>query len=262
MDRTTLVDRTRRAIVIGAVIGAAVMAGNTRTQASATQASFSLSHFAVEFSDCVESIGVTLAATEGVRPYVPSPFVVVGEGQLVTPLVVRTARCGIAIDGGRVRRGEIVQVGAVIVPPDFTGDINNYTMWYYTNDVYLALRLALAGVHAQFVATIDYEYQPGASAFHAAVPLPGVPRLDLSGTVTPSPQSAGSFLANWWQLTSSGIVKMGTDVPVIDIGGGDLTLTTAAHGPLGQLIGGSSIGFPIVQQFNTFVTAHMSVVTQ
>ena len=259
MGTTPRVNRTRRAIVIAAVIGATVMAGNTRTQA---QASFSLSHFAVEFSNCVESIGVTLAATADVRPSVPSPFVVVGEGQPVTPLVVRTARCGIAIDGGRVHRGEIVQVGAVIVPPDFTGDINNYTIWYYTSDAFLALRLALAGVHAQFVPTMDYDYHPGDSAFHVAVPLPGIPRLDLSGMVTPSSQSAGSFLANWWQLTPSGIVKMGTDVPVIDIGGGDLTLTTRAQGPLGQLIGGSSIGFPILQQFNTFVAAHMSVVRQ
>jgi hypothetical protein len=259
MGTTTFVSRTRRAIVIAAVIGATVMAGNTRTQA---QASFSRSYFAVEFSDCVESIGVTLAATAGVRPYVPSPFVVVGEGQPVTPLVVRTARCGIAIDGGRARRGEIVQVGAVIVPPDFTGDINNYTIWYYTSDAYLALRLILAGVHAQFVPTIDYDYHPVDSAFHVAVPLPGIPRLELSGMVTESPLPAGSFLANWWQLTPKGMVKMGTDVPVIDIGGADLTLTTRAQGPLGQLIGGSAIGFPILQQFNTFVAAQMSVVTQ
>jgi hypothetical protein len=180
----------------------------------------------------------------------------------VTPLVVRTARCGIAIDGGRARHGEIVQVGAVIVPPDFSGDMNNYTIWYETSDLYLALRLALAGVHAQFVATLDYDYQPGDPAFHVAVPLPGIPRLDLSGTVTPSTQSAGSFLANWWQATPTGIVKMGTNVAVIDIGGGDLTLTTAPQGLLGQLLGGSSSRFLILQQFNTFVAARMNVTTQ
>jgi len=56
-----------------------------------------------------------------------------------------------------------------------------------------------------------------------------------------------------------GSVKMSTRVPVINIGGADLLLTTNQHGPLGQLIGGSSIGFPIIQQFNTFGAAHMQI---
>ena len=51
--------------------------------------------FAVEFSDCVESIGVTLVPTASARAYVPNQFILAGEGQPVTPLVVRTARCGI-----------------------------------------------------------------------------------------------------------------------------------------------------------------------
>jgi hypothetical protein len=36
-------------------------------------------------------------------------------------------------------------------------------------------------------------------------------------------------------------------------------MTTNQHGALGQLIGGSSTGFPIIQQFNTFGAAHMQV---
>jgi hypothetical protein len=51
------------------------------------------SDFAVEFKDCVESIGVTLVPTVSARAYVPQSFVLAGEGQPVTPLVVRTARC-------------------------------------------------------------------------------------------------------------------------------------------------------------------------
>src|SRR5580765_6792146 len=56
-------------------------------------------NFAVEFSNCVESIGVTLVPTESARPLVPSEFHLVGDGGPVTPLVVRTARCDIAIAG-------------------------------------------------------------------------------------------------------------------------------------------------------------------
>lgn len=228
-----------------------------RTYAQSPQ-SFNQS-FGVEFSDCVESIGVTLVPTASARAYVPNQFILAGEGQPVTPLVVRTARCGIATAGHGPTRGEIVQIGAVIVPPDFTGDINNYTIWYYTSDLRLALRLLLSGVSAQYVPTIDYDYNTPDNTFHVQVPLPGIPRLELSGTVNPSPQPAGSFVANWWQATLAGRVKMSTNVPVINIGGADLSLTTNLHGPLGQLIGSSSTGFPIIQQFNTFGGAHMQV---
>jgi hypothetical protein len=77
--------------------------------------------------------------------------------------------------------------------------------------------------------------------------------------VFPSPNAAGSFLANWWQQTKTGIVKMSTNVPVIKIGGADLTLITEDTDPLAQLLGGSSTGFPIIQQFNTFAAANMQV---
>lgn len=84
------------------------------------------SSFSVEFTDCVESIGVTLLPTEQVEELIPEGFVVVGTGQPVTPIVVRTARCRISLDSRPAETGSVVQVGAVIVPPDFTGDINNY----------------------------------------------------------------------------------------------------------------------------------------
>jgi hypothetical protein len=39
----------------------------------------------------------------------------------------------------------------VIVPPDFTGDINNYTLFYYTSDAKLAHHLTKLGVNIQHV---------------------------------------------------------------------------------------------------------------
>jgi len=218
------------------------------------------SNFDVEFTDCVESIGVTLVSTASARAYVPEPFILAGEGQPVTPLVVRTAHCrGIATDGHGPRAGDIVQIGAVIIPPDFTGDINNYTIWYYTSDLRLAFQLRQAGVSAQYVPTIDYDYDTHDSTLHVRVPLPGLPRFVLSGAVNPSSQPAGSFVANWWQDVRGGRAKMSTEVPVIKIGTADLILTTNASGPLGQLIGASSTMFPIIQQFNTFGSAQMQV---
>ena len=217
------------------------------------------SDFAVEFTDCVESIGVTLVSTVSARAYVPQSFVLAGEGQPVTPLVVRTARCRRTGVGQKAGDVEIGQIGAVVVPPDFTGDINNYTIWYYTSDLRLALQLRQAGVTAQYVPTIDYDYDADDNTLHVRVPLPGLPRFVLSGSVAPSSQPAGAFVANWWQNVQGGVAKMTTTVPVINIGTADLAITTSANGPLGQLIGSSSAGFPIVQQFNTFASAQMQV---
>ena len=65
--------------------------------------------------------------------------------------------------------------------------------------------------------------------------------------------------AIWWVKGNAGSVRMDTTVPEIFIGTANLTLTTDASNPLGQLIGGGSAGFPLLQQFNTFPNAHMAV---
>jgi len=230
---------------------------DSRTQAAPLSLEGS-SDFSVEFTDCVESIGVTLVPTDLARAYLPAQFILVGEGQPVTPLVVRTARCrGVAVNGHLPESGEIVQIGLVIVPPDGTGDINNYTLWYDTSHAHLATRLQQTGVSAQLVPTMVDDYDADDNSLFVRVPKPGTPSLALSGSVQPSLNPAGSFLANWWQQTSAGDVKMSTSVPVINIGAADLTLTT--NGSLGQLFGGSSTGFVVLQQFNTFTSAHMEV---
>ncbi len=221
------------------------------------------SGISIEFIECVESIGVTLLPTSQVEALVPSEFHVVGEGQPLTPIVVRSANCRISVDGYRARTGTVVQIGAVIVPPDFTGDINNYTLWYYTSDAKLAQQLKQLGIKAQHVPTIEFGQIPsgndGLDSFHVAVPRPGRPALSLDGEVVPSGMPAGTFTANWWVATDRGTVKMQTFVPEILIGGADIVLTAEANSPLSDLIGGQTLSFPILQQFNVFETALMDV---
>jgi len=217
-----------------------------------------LAGFQVQFTDCVETIGVGLVPTENVEELLPPNFIPVGSGTPVTPLVVRTSRGKISVNGRQARTGNIVQIGAVIVPPDFTGDINNYTLFYYTDDLQLALRLVLAGVPAQYVPTLQYQIGID-NSFLVRVPAPGNPRLRLEGAISPPPGPAGSFLANWWQASSSGVVKMSTNVPAIAIGGADFTLSTNANSLLGQTTGGGTFEFPLVQQFNIFANAAMNV---
>ena len=219
--------------------------------------------FGVEFSGCAESIGVGLAPTANVLALTPPEFIPVGIGTPVSPIVVRTANCaGIAVDGEKLKPGTVVQIGAVIVPPQpGLGDINNYTFWYYTTHAKLAHRLQDIGVRAQHVATIRYDLdaeQAGvAGGLTVGVPRPGEPRFALSGTVTPSDASAGSFEAIWWQKGAAGNVRMDTLVPDIAIGPADLLLATDPANALGELVGGGALGFPVIQQFNGFAQAHM-----
>ena len=220
--------------------------------------------FGVEFSSCLESIGVGLAPIDNVVALTPSDFIPVGLGTPVSPIVVRTAACDIAIDGHKSKAGTIVQIGAVIVPPEpGVGDINNYTFWYYTTDEKLARRLQDLGVSAQHVATIRYNLDPGEAGvsndLSVIVRRPGDPRFTVEGTVVPLETPTGSFEALWWQKTSFGNIRMDTKVPVIAISSADLMLETDPANALGGLIGGSTLGFPIIQQFNIFATAHMDV---
>jgi hypothetical protein len=81
------------------------------------------SGFSVQFTDCVETIGVGLIPTDLARALVPPEFVLVGEESPVTPIVARTFRAhGIAVAGHKPKAGAIVQIGLVILPPDFTGN--------------------------------------------------------------------------------------------------------------------------------------------
>jgi hypothetical protein len=257
---------TRKRILSGLALSVALAALFVITSAypahaeSASGAPDASPNFPVEFTDCVESIGVTLVPTASARLYVPHQFILAGEGQPVTPLVVRTSQCSnIAVAGHEPMAGEIVQIGAVIVPPDFTGDINNYTIWYSTSNAKLATQLRKVGIDAELVPVIAYDYQSANNSLSVRIPAPFDPAVVLSGSVLPSPNPAGSFTANWWQQTKTGIVKMSTSVPVINIGSANLTLTTEATDPLAQLLGGPSTGFPIIQQFNLFATANMQV---
>jgi hypothetical protein len=115
-------------------------------------------------------------------------------------------------------------------------------MFYYTDDLRLAVRLNLAGVFAQFDPRIVYEYD-NSSSLSVRVPLPGIPTLTLTGNVTPSPFPAGSFTANWWQKTFAGPVKMSTNVQVI-LSAARPDLTTG--GACSDNIGGGD-GLPDIQ---------------
>jgi hypothetical protein len=219
---------------------------------------------AVSFEDCVESIGVTLAPTEAVREHVPESYLLPGDGAPVTPLVVRTAHCDeVRVGKHRTGAANIVQIGAFLISPDGTGDVNNYLFWYQTTNVQLALVLRLFfDLDAQFVPRIDYEVgevdENGQADFSVRVRAPGSPRFSLSGSVVPAGFPATNFVANWWQESRVGTVKLSTLVPSGVIGGAALVLDTPTS-KLAEVLGGSTASFPIIEQFNSFATAPMTI---
>src|SRR5690349_11234424 len=86
------------------LFGLLLMAGPGLAQKEQTS-----SNFTVEFSGCVESIGVGLIPTSLAQMLIPPGFHLVGEGQPFTPIVVRTAHCqGIAVDGHKPKPGSVV----------------------------------------------------------------------------------------------------------------------------------------------------------
>lgn len=245
----------KRLFAVWIAVGLLAVTGASRAEDKKSDAK----GFSVEFTHVVESIGVDLVPTELAQLLVPDDFILAGDGGPVTPIVVRTAHADISINGGRPRRGTIVQIGLVIVPPDFSGDINNYLLDYYTTDARLAHHLNKLGVNARHVENIDFDLDRDHGADTAQMTV-SVPRtLSLSGEVAASHTAAGSFDAIWWSQTSKGILRMETSVPEIFIGTADLELTTDPDGPLGQLLGGGTSNFVVLQQFNLFRKAQMEV---
>jgi hypothetical protein len=217
-----------------------------------------LTNFQAKLKTVQETIGVGLVSTKSVRELVPDAFQLVGEGTPLTPIVVRTARSEIAVDGQRSRLGTIVQIGAIIAPPDGTGDINNFTLLYYTDDLKLAIRLLLSGVKAQYSPTLKFQ-RGNDGAFQVKVRMPSDPQFTVEGTVTQPAPPVGSFVANWWDQSFFGSTKMTTNVPSIAVGGADLELKTSRYNQLGQLIGSDTLNFPIIQQYNAFPDATLTV---
>jgi hypothetical protein len=77
--------------------------------------------------------------------------------------------------------------------------------------------------------------------------------------VVPAGFAATNFVANWWQDTRVGRVKLSTVVPTGVIGSASMTLDTPAQSPLAELLAASEASFPVLEQFNSFGSAVMTV---
>ncbi len=202
--------------------------------------------FNVQLQNCTEFIGIASIPIAKLQPRVPSGYTIAEGPPGFGSLVVRTSECpNSRVDGASPENLKIAQIGVVVVPPDGTGDINNYTLTYSTNSVRLALKLELAGMNVSLDQDQIYE-RNGVEFYSEISPLIGtVPGWYVQGTVTDPPPGTPQFpfVANWWTNVRNGRVKMSTSIPLLSYGDGLVRVFTRRQSTLGGLLDANSASF-------------------
>src|SRR5215471_6945689 len=122
--------RAKLLFVLGCLTLASIATQPARAQARG---------FSVDFTQCTEFVGVGPVDFARASSLVQPVFTTLPVGSSAA-IVVRATSCGSAqVNGGVSVRTIISQIGVEIVSPDGTGDINNYTLIYVTDNAQLAL---------------------------------------------------------------------------------------------------------------------------
>jgi len=222
--------------------------------------------FTVHFAGCTEFAGWGPVSLAEAQPLVPAGYVIAGAAMGQAAIVVRATSCqGVAIGQSAAQPTELSQIGINLVAPDGTGDINNYTVIYVTNNQPLAELFRTAGLPAVFDPGLAYEYTPGpmetSGELYVAASGHGLPAFFLFGTENePPPNSQQSFLANWWFTGHGSKMKQSTSFPVISFGTAAVTLYTSNTSLLGNLIGGNTASnFSFLSVRGVYPAATMTV---
>lgn len=217
----------------------------------------------VNFGNCTEFAGLTYVPTDNVRELVPDDFELLHlttEAEAV--LVVRVADCqAVKVKGGKAKPGTVAQVGVSLVGPDPTASINNYTLWFATNNKELAHELSKLGVNADYSDDIDYHFAPGSGGsgpFDIAVAADSGSEYVVHGSASVPTAGAVPFVASWWYETCQGVVQMRTDLPQIQFGQAAMTVT-ALGDDIVDVLGAAPLGFPALDSYNAFPAATMIV---
>ena len=224
----------------------------------AAEQALSNKDFDVDFSGCTEFAGIGLVPAANAAPLVPAGYTLVQVGAQAM-VVVRVARCSSAvIDGKNVGQTITSQVGITLQGPDASADINNYTVFYATNQARLHARLQAAGLRADNSNDLGLSLSGG--ALHATSGSPHSSSFDVSGSAQAPSAAPVQFIASWWGEGVHGTVQARTVFPNISFfTGASTTLTTDAGTELAALIGGTTLTFPILDSYNAFASAHLEV---
>lgn len=215
--------------------------------------------FDVSFATCTEYVGIGLVPFEPARALLPATYTPVQlDGSAV--LVVRVSSCvAVSVDGGPSHPANVAQVGIRVSGLDGSADINNYTLYYATDFGQLHGALRAAGVASVLDGQLAYAFDPESGSLEALVDTPKLPLIALSGTATPPPPTPTQFIATWWTEGNAGTVRMRTEFPHIAFGQASVLLTSEAGSELQGLIGVLPYGFALLDSYNAFDAAPMTV---
>jgi len=220
--------------------------------------------FSVDFSHCTEFVGVGPVDFARASSLVQPVFTTLPVGSSAA-IVVRATSCGSAqVNGGVSVRTIISQIGVEIVSPDGTGDINNYTLIYVTDNAQLALAFRLAGLPAIFDPALTYEFTYDSTGKSGELYVEGegegLPGYFLTGTETDPSGGGSDFKANWWYQGFAGVIKQASDFPSIAFGPANVSLHTSRESVLGKLISGNTdADFHFLPVRGMYPAAHMDV---
>lgn len=222
--------------------------------------------FSVDFSQCTEFAGVGPVDFARASSLVQPAFTTLQTGSTAA-IVVRATSCASAqVNGGGGVPTIISQIGIEIVPPDGTGDINNYTLTYVTDNAQLALAFHRVGLPVIFDPTITYEFtydSTGKSGeLYVEAEGAGLPAYFLTGTETDPSGGGSDFKANWWYKGFAGVIKQASDFPNISFGPANVSLHMSRESVLGKLTGGNTdTDFHFFPVRGIYPAAHMEVTT-
>jgi len=201
--------------------------------------------FDATLTNCTELIGLGPVPFVTARALVPASYLLIPFNGSAG-LVIRAARCEeVGIDKGAAQPAIVAQVGIAVVSPDGSGDINNYTLLYSTDNDRLAKELGQAGQPAVLDQNLRYEFSPdafGNGEIYSAVSPALQPAWFLTGSAGTPPPGGVPTVANWWFDGSRGVVKVSTSIPSISYGPATFSLHTSKSSLLGSLIGGNTYG--------------------
>jgi hypothetical protein len=213
--------------------------------------------FDVDFSSCAEFAGIGFVPFENARPLVPAHYELAMAGDDAI-MVVRVARCASSIIDGKSKGVTTTsQIGISLAGQDTSAQINNYTLFYATDQPVLHARLKAAGLDADNTPNgLSFLVSGGTLAISSS--SPHTPSFTIGGAVTSAfpPQS---FIASWWADGNHGVFRARTVFPDISFSLGARTLTTPAGSELAELIGGTTYTFAALDSYNTFPSSHLEV---
>jgi hypothetical protein len=239
----------------------------TATGQSALVASVGHGTLDVDFENCTEYAGFVPVPIANAAPFLPAGFALALGAPGEANAIVRVAHCAsVIVEGKATGPGTVAQLGVNIVPPDGTGDINNYTVWYDTDGVELAAGLRQAGIAAALDGTLFYDRLPNPGGATARIIIANVEPappfvIDSVALIPTSATQAIDFTANWWQTNAGATAVMASDFPNILFGAEStgVTIEVVPGTPLAKLLGTESATFVGLSVSNVIPTGHMHV---